>query len=116
MVGERQRASRDRTWPGGDSMSFERGRRTVALLAETTMTVTPLTIVAQEPEAPKAQSQATPSVQRAFNAAMPKSHNPFGAYMPNDVSEPVLANSPRLQQLVRDGKLQISLRDAIYLA
>jgi outer membrane protein TolC len=97
-------------------MSFERLRRTVALFAATTMTFAPISIVAQEPEAPKPQSPAAPSVQRAFNAAMPKSHNPFNAYAPNDVSEPVLANSPRLQQLVREGKLYISLRDAIYLA
>jgi outer membrane protein TolC len=55
-------------------------------------------------------------VQQAFNAQMPKSHNPFAIYMPNEVPEPVLSNSPRLYQLVRDGKLYISLRDAIYLA
>jgi outer membrane protein TolC len=55
-------------------------------------------------------------VQQAFNAQMPKSHNPFAIYMPNDVQKPVLSNSPRLYQLVRDGKLYISLRDAIYLA
>lgn len=63
-----------------------------------------------------AQAPATARVQQAFNAQMPKSHNPFAIYMPNEVPEPVLSNSPRLYQLVRDGKLYISLRDAIYLA
>jgi outer membrane protein TolC len=36
--------------------------------------------------------------------------------MPNQVPEPVLANSPRLEQLIREGKLYLSLRDAIDLA
>jgi len=82
--------------------------------------------IAQEPAqqpapAPQAtatvpQAPSTVRAQQAFNAQMPKSHNPFAIYMPNTVPEPVLGNSPRLYQLVRDGKLYISLRDAIYLA
>jgi len=47
---------------------------------------------------------------------MPKSHNPISAYAPNYVPEPVLANSPRLDRLVREGKLYLSLKDAIDLA
>ena len=47
---------------------------------------------------------------------MPKSHNPLKAYLPDEVPEPVLTNSPRLAQLVRDGQLQLSLKDAIDLA
>jgi outer membrane protein TolC len=47
---------------------------------------------------------------------MSKSHNPLRAYTPEHVPEPVLANSPRLDRLVRDGKLYLSLRDAIDLA
>lgn len=61
-------------------------------------------------------AEPTPQARVPFNAAMPKSHNPFGAYIPNDVAEPELKNSPRLQSLIRDGKLYLSLRDAIYLA
>ena len=100
-------------------MIFDKGRKAVAFIAAVAMTIGPLPVAAQQPETPQAQAtvaQPQQSVQRAFNAAMPKSHNPFNAYMANDVAEPVLANSPRLQQLVRDGKLYISLRDAIYLA
>jgi outer membrane protein TolC len=48
--------------------------------------------------------------------AMPKSHNPFSAYAPGEVPEPQLTNSPLLDQLVHDGKLQLSLKDAIRLA
>lgn len=47
---------------------------------------------------------------------MPKSRNPFSAYSPSDVPEPQLANSPLLTQLIRDGKLYLSLKDAIRLA
>src|SRR5882724_8973266 len=47
---------------------------------------------------------------------LPKSPNPFNAYMPATVPAPALTNSPRLDQLIRDGKLYISLRDAISLA
>ena len=47
---------------------------------------------------------------------MPKSRNPLNAYSPDAVPEPQLANSPLLGQLVRDGKLYLSLKDAIRLA
>ena len=47
---------------------------------------------------------------------MPKSHNPLNAYRGDYVPEPVLTNSPRLQQLVKDGKIYLSLTDAIDLA
>jgi outer membrane protein TolC len=47
---------------------------------------------------------------------MTKSRNPVRAYLPDDVPEPVLANSSRLDRLIRDGKLYLSLKDAIDLA
>jgi len=47
---------------------------------------------------------------------MPKSRNPLNAYLPDYVPEPVLANSPRLDRLIREGKLYLSLKDAIDLA
>jgi len=52
----------------------------------------------------------------SFQLEMPKSHNPLGAYAPDKVPEPTLTNSPRLEQLIRDGKLYLSLKDAINLA
>ena len=51
-----------------------------------------------------------------FQFSMPKSHNPLNAYAPDNVPEPVLSNSPHLAQLIRDGKLYLSLKDAIDLA
>jgi outer membrane protein TolC len=47
---------------------------------------------------------------------MPHSYNPLKPYAPEQVPEPALANSPRLDQLVNDGKLYLSLKDAIALA
>ena len=47
---------------------------------------------------------------------MPQSHNPLTPYMADHVPQPVLTNSPRLDRLIRDGKLYLSLKDAIDLA
>jgi outer membrane protein TolC len=65
----------------------------------------------------KAQTPSAPSSTNAHvQFDMPKSHNPLSAYSPESVPEPVLTNSPHLEQLVRDGKLYLSLKDAIDLA
>jgi outer membrane protein TolC len=44
------------------------------------------------------------------------SRNPFNAYRGKAVPPPSMANSARLNSLVRDGKIYLSLRDAIDLA
>jgi hypothetical protein len=93
--------------------------RRVALVTSIALTLASVEpAFAQLPNTPTPQSRQTVSLpaQRPFNAQMPKSHNPFNAYTPNNVAEPVLTNSPRLESLVRDGKLYISLHDAISLA
>src|SRR2546430_14164652 len=56
----------------------------------------------------------TPAASAQFD--MPKSHNPVSAYTANQAPEPQLTNSPRLGQLIREGKLYLSLKDAIRLA
>jgi outer membrane protein TolC len=53
---------------------------------------------------------------KAVSFEMPKSRNPFSAYSASEVPEPQLANSPLLDRLIRDGKLYLSLKDAIRLA
>ena len=67
--------------------------------------------VSPAPEAPSVQQPAA-----AVNFDMPKSRNPLHAYSSDSVPEPNLTNSPHLDQLVRDGKLYLSLKDAIELA
>src|SRR6516162_450545 len=47
---------------------------------------------------------------------MPHTWEPFSAYRSSTVPEPTLTNSPRFDQLIREGKLYISLTDAISLA
>jgi outer membrane protein len=47
----------------------------------------------------------------------PRSHlNPIAPYMSRHVPEAVLANTPRIDQLFQDGKIMLSLNDAIALA
>lgn len=66
-------------------------------------------------QAQQAQQQPLAG-QQAFRIRMPHSRNPFAAYMPSTAPPVDLKNSPRLYDLMRDGKLYISLRDAIALA
>ena len=47
---------------------------------------------------------------------LPSSHNPLSAYSPSSAPEPQLTNSPDLNQLIRGGKLYLSLKDAIRMA
>lgn len=51
-----------------------------------------------------------------FHVDLPHSHKPFAQYLPSDAPPVDLSNSPRLGSLVRDGKLYLSLHDAIALA
>jgi outer membrane protein TolC len=47
----------------------------------------------------------------------PKSHaNPIGPYTPRRVPAPNFSNTPRIEQLLKDGQLMLSLNDAIALA
>ena len=63
-------------------------------------------------DAPKIPTRANYSA--IFN--LPSSRNPLSAYSPSSAPEPQLTNSPDLNQLIRDGKLYLSLKDAIRLA
>jgi len=47
---------------------------------------------------------------------MPHSHNPLAPYRASTAPALDLSNSPRLQILIRDGKIYLSLRDAIAVA
>jgi outer membrane protein TolC len=62
------------------------------------------------------QSQQVTVPPRPFHVDMPHSHNPLFPYMPSNAPELDMSNSPRLQNLIRDGKIYISLRDAIAVA
>src|ERR1700722_3220748 len=53
-----------------------------------------------------------------LNYSNPVSHfpNPIGPYKARHLAEPNLANTARIDSLMRDGKLYISLNDAVALA
>ncbi len=69
---------------------------------------------APAPTAPSAQAE----VRKPTEYSKPRSHFPsvLGPYIPRRVAEPVLSNAPRIDQLMREGKLMLSLEDAIALA
>ncbi len=75
------------------------------------------------PAAPSAQMPAQRAVSstQPFHVeqyAHPRSHfpNPVGPYTPRHVAPPNLSNTPRIDQFMRDGKIYISMNDAIALA
>ncbi|HEY6376088.1 MAG TPA: TolC family protein, partial [Edaphobacter sp.] len=59
---------------------------------------------------------AQETVAPVLRLDIPHSDNPIGAYRATHVSSPNLANSPRIDALVHDGVLELSLKDAIALA
>lgn len=77
---------------------------------------------ASVPSAPSAQVQkALPSSSQPFDVkqySKPQSSfpNPLAPYTPRHVTPPNLANTSRIDQLMRDGKLYISMNDAVALA
>lgn len=78
---------------------------------------TPNAPTPQQPPATATQpSLGGMSIRTPAKLAIPHSDNPVRAYLPSLVPKPDLSNSPRLEQLIRDGKLYISLQDAIDLA
>ena len=78
------------------------------------------------PSAPSAQVPAQRAVSPSSSTqpfdvqeySKPKSHFPnlLAPYTPRRVEEPNLANTPRIDQLMQDGKLYISMNDAVALA
>src|SRR5271166_6344482 len=76
------------------------------------------------PSAPSAQmpmQKAMPSSSQPFDVkeySKPQSHfpNPLAPYTPRHVAPPNLANTPRIDQLMHDGRLYISMNDAVTLA
>jgi outer membrane protein TolC len=76
------------------------------------------------PSAPSAQMPAQKAVQSSSQPfdvqeySKPRSHfpDPVGPYTARHVAPPNLANTPRIDQLMHDGKLYISMNDAVALA
>jgi outer membrane protein len=91
-------------------------RLTIASVLFTALTITGW---AQEPPAAPVP-QTTPETRPipVLSYSKPVSHfpNPVGPYTPRHLADPNLANTARIDQFMRDGKLYLSLNDAIALA
>lgn len=70
------------------------------------------------PSAPTPQNTPEARPLPELNYMQPVSHfpNPIGPYTPRQVAPPNLANSARIDSLMHDGKLYLSVNDAIALA
>ena len=93
-------------------------RRTLTIrLAVVASLFTTLTLAcwAQTPAAPAVQPEKPLPV---LNYAQPVSHfpNPIGPYTARHLAAPNLSNTSRIDQLMHEGKLYLSLNDAIALA
>jgi len=99
-------------------MPFARLTSTFRLVAAATLSAT-LTLACwaqEQPSAPTPQSPDKPLP--VINYAKPVSHfpNPIGPYTARTISAPNLSNTGRIDHLMKDGKLYLSLSDAIALA
>src|SRR5579871_1972343 len=109
-------------------MSFARiarmGRLTtaaamVAVFAAVGLAQDPAPAPAQEPpSAPAPQNPPITQPLPVLNYSKPVTHfpNPVGPYTPRHVDAPNLANTSRIDQLMHEGKLYLSLNDAVALA
>jgi outer membrane protein len=72
----------------------------------------------EPPAAPVPQNTPETRPLPVLNYSQPVSHfpNPIGPYTARHLAAPNLANTARIDQLMRDGKLYLSLNDAIALA
>jgi outer membrane protein TolC len=101
-------------------MPFARLASTVRLIAAAVL-LGMLTFACWAQEAPAAPvPQNTPETRPVpvLNYARPVSHfpNPIGPYKPRYLPPPNLSNTTRIDDLMHDGKLYLSLNDAIALA
>jgi outer membrane protein len=67
------------------------------------------------PDAPQAKTLPEPT-HVDYSKSTPLLPNPFARYIPRDVPPPAFTNAPKIEQLVQNGKLMLSLNDAIAIA
>jgi len=101
-------------------MPFARIASNIRLIAAALLFGT-MTIALRAQEPPAAPTpQNTPEARPlpVLNYSQPVSHfpNPIGPYSPRHVVAPNLANTARIDSLMHDGKVYLSLNDAIALA
>ncbi|MFZ0286019.1 MAG: TolC family protein [Terriglobales bacterium] len=104
------------SWPCLNSLS----RLAAVMLVATVFSIGSVAQDATQtlPPAPQASQPAAAQGFVVRNYAKPASHfpNPIAPYMARTVAPPDLSNTPRIDELMHDGKLMISIDDAIALA
>src|SRR5580765_1330914 len=70
---------------------------------------------AQTPNAPEPKNLPQPT-HVDYSKPSPLLPNPFARYIPRDVPPPSFTNSPKIEQLIQNGKIMLSLNDAIAIA
>jgi outer membrane protein len=93
--------------------------RTLKLLTTALILILATIALAQEPPAaptPQTSNQRLSPAQMNYSKPASYFPNPLAPYTPRQVPPPNLANTPRIDQLMHDGKLYLSLNDAIALA
>jgi outer membrane protein TolC len=67
------------------------------------------------PNAPEPKKLPQPT-HADYSKPVPLFPNPFARYIPREVPPPVFTNSPKVRDLVQNGKIMLSLNDAVVLA
>jgi outer membrane protein len=94
-------------------------RRSLAVVLAGALTATGWAQTSAQPAA-AAPMPDGPQPQRFVTKdySKPRSHfpDPIGPYRPQSVAPPDLSNTPRIEQLLQNGKLMLSMNDAVALA
>jgi len=88
----------------------------IPAIAQSPQSTVPSVPAAQSAPVPPTQESTTSTVSVPFDLFLKRSLNPLDFYRGKTVPPVNMANSPRLQSLIRDGKIYLTLRDAIDLA
>jgi outer membrane protein TolC len=94
--------------------------KAAALFTIVSLFTSPILMQAQEAQPPSQNASAVPARQVTlgmdYSSAKKWFPNPIPTYTSLQIAPPALTNSPRIGQLLQNGKLMLSLQDAISLA
>src|SRR5712692_4717011 len=104
--------------PAGGYLSSNSSERGKLMTERLSRSAAALLLAAAIVAAPGSSSAGYPPLMRGPDYSKGKSPFPniFAPYSPISVQAPALPNSPRVDQLIQDGKMKLSLQDAIALA
>jgi outer membrane protein len=88
--------------------------------ANTGVSMQPAQSGSQQPGAPTSNAPEPKTLPQPthvdYSRPSPLLPNPFARYIPRDVPPPSFTNAPKIEQLIQNGKLFLSLNDAIAIA